>query len=41
MRTKIVRAIVAALIAGTLLIAGAAPYADPGTLQNVPISGGN
>lgn len=42
MRTKIVRAIVAALIAGTLLIAGAAPYGEPGTLQNVvPIGGGN
>lgn len=30
MKTKIVRALIAALVAGTLLIAGAAPYGPPG-----------
>ncbi|HNP73569.1 MAG TPA: hypothetical protein PLO33_13615 [Kouleothrix sp.] len=31
MRSKIVKALIAALVAGTLLIAGAAPYGPPGT----------
>lgn len=30
MKTKVVRALIAALVAGTLLIAGTAPYAPPG-----------
>jgi len=41
MRTRIVRAIVAALIAGTLLIAGAAPYGDPGVMNSSPVVSGN
>lgn len=41
MRTRIVRAIVAALIAGALLIAGAAPYADPGLMNSPGVAAGN
>lgn len=30
MKTQLVRALIAALVAGTLLLAGAAPYGPPG-----------
>lgn len=39
MRTKIAKALIAALIAGTLLIAGTAPYGPPGTNRMAPSSG--
>lgn len=39
MKTKILRALAAALIAGTLLLAGAAPLGAPG-VDGVVVSGG-
>ncbi len=38
MRTKIVKALIAALVAGTLLLAGTAPYCPPGTNSVAPSS---
>lgn len=39
MKTKLVRALIAALIAGTLLVAGTAPYGRPGINSTTQIIG--
>ena len=37
MKSKIVRALIAALVAGTLLLAGTAPYGRPGLSSTISI----
>jgi hypothetical protein len=39
MKTKIVRALAAAVVIGTLLLAGTAPYGPPGVRYSVSIVG--
>jgi hypothetical protein len=41
MKTKIVRALAAALVIGTLLLAGTAPYGPPGVRGASTLSTGN
>lgn len=40
MRTRIMQAVAAALIAATLLLAGTAPYGQPGTLRFTTLEAG-
>ena len=41
MKSKLIRALAAALVIGTLLLAGTAPYGPPGVRSSSSLSAGN